>query len=81
MWSKGEQSLSIPSLQHFTSPCQYTIPEAVPYYRAIVIPVFSLKHGQEVAVVESFSKTLMSSFRAIIKLITEAFYMHKNIKK
>lgn len=41
----------------------------------------SVFFGQEVGVVESFYKILMSSFRAIIKLITEAFYMDRNIKK
>lgn len=41
----------------------------------------SVFFGQEVGVVESLYKILMSSFRAIIKLITEAFYMDRNIKK
>lgn len=41
----------------------------------------SVFFGQEVGVVESFYKVLMSSFRAIKKLITEVFYMDRNIKK
>lgn len=84
MWYKGEQSLGTPDLWHLT-----IVPDgmAVMSSGAVlqsfsVVTLFSLlKHQQDVAVVESSSMILMSSFRATAKLINVSFYMRMGIKK
>lgn len=84
MWYKGEQSLGTPDLRRLTM-----VPDvmavmssgAVLQSFSVVTPFSLLKHQQDVAVVESSSVILMSSFRATAKLINVSFYMRMGIKK